>query len=179
MSEDPLPFNQECQICQELINYDDEIMRCQNPEHDHIFHEECATTWLLRGSNTCPTCREILTNEPPSINPTLNRHFSEFVPYYDYLEGRSWYINDINLQNLYITSYNPHYKYFKQFFNESYNKTTNVIEYDNFVNSINSAVNKHFEDIFEIYISERIWECNKFRKEFRYWLWWFKKFMGY
>jgi hypothetical protein len=61
---------------------------------------------------------------------------------------------DINLQNLYITSYNPHYKYFKQFFNESYNKTTNVIEYDNFVNSINSAVNKHFEDIFEIYINK-------------------------
>jgi len=61
---------------------------------------------------------------------------------------------DINLQSLYITSYNPHYKYFKQFFNESYNKTTNVIEYDNFVNSINLAVNKHFEDIFEIYINK-------------------------
>jgi hypothetical protein len=97
---DELPFNQECKICQELINAADEIMRCQNPEHDHIFHRECAITWLIRGSNTCPTCRDILTNEPPSINPTLNSHFSEFVPHYDYLEGRSWYLNDINLQNL-------------------------------------------------------------------------------
>ena len=95
-----LPFNQECTICQELINYDDEIMRCRNPEHDHIFHDECATSWLLRGHNTCPTCREILTDNPPSIYPTPNQHFSEFVPNYDYLEGRSWYVNDNNLQNL-------------------------------------------------------------------------------
>ena len=101
-----LPFNQECTICQELINYDDEIMRCRNPEHDHIFHDECATSWLLRGHNTCPTCREILTDNPPSIYPTPNQHFSEFVPNYDYLEGRSWYVNDNNLQNLLSPSIN-------------------------------------------------------------------------
>lgn len=97
---DELPFNQECQICQELINHDHQIMRCQNLEHDHIFHHECASTWLMRGSNTCPTCREILTNEPPSVYPTINRPLSEFVNRYDYLEGRSWYVDDVNLQNL-------------------------------------------------------------------------------
>jgi hypothetical protein len=100
MFEDVLPFNQECQICQELINSEDDIMRCQNQDHDHIFHHECATTWIMRGSNTCPTCREILTNEPPSVYPTMNRHFSEFIDRYDYLEGRSWYVDDPNLQNL-------------------------------------------------------------------------------
>jgi len=100
MTEDNLPFNQECQICQELINIEDQIQRCQNPDYDHIFHHHCAQSWIIRGSNTCPTCRYVLSNEPPSLYPIVNRHFSEFVPNYDYLLTRSWYLNDPSLKIL-------------------------------------------------------------------------------
>ena len=150
---DELPFNQECQICQELINHNDEIMRCRNSEHDHIFHHECANTWLLRGSNTCPTCREILTNEPPSVYPTINRPLSEFVDRYDYLEGRSWYVDDVNLQNLL--------------------ETVVAIGLGNRINALHGDLRNHLLDLYfeanisdYYYLQEKSWFVNNYKLKY-------------
>ena len=49
----------ECPVCQENMQLSTKrcLLGC-----GHVFHHKCITPWL-RGHNTCPTCREVVTNK--------------------------------------------------------------------------------------------------------------------
>ena len=49
-----------CIICTEGFNIGDVVMRL--PHCGHVFHEECALSWLTK-HNTCPYCRRELPAE--------------------------------------------------------------------------------------------------------------------
>ena len=77
-----LPFGEECMICMELINAQDEYITCTNP-HRCIFHFRCINDWLQNNpaNSSCPLCRSApmaMPILPPFVLPsplvvTLNR----------------------------------------------------------------------------------------------------------
>jgi hypothetical protein len=49
-----LSESNECQVCTEEFNKDDEIKKLNC---SHIFHKDCIKPWLCEESNKCPVCR--------------------------------------------------------------------------------------------------------------------------
>ncbi|KAL3068633.1 hypothetical protein niasHS_016039 [Heterodera schachtii] len=53
----------ECAICLDPIPRGTSVKPL--PACNHVFHEDCLSTWLQGGNNSCPICRYVIMNMPP------------------------------------------------------------------------------------------------------------------
>lgn len=70
----------ECVICIQTFQENDEISYSANPKCSHYFHYDCIAGWLIAKHSKCPICRETYLLAPDSEadtftdNSTVNPH---------------------------------------------------------------------------------------------------------
>ena len=50
-------LNSECSICLADYIIGDKITYSANEQCTHTYHKDCLIQWLVKGHNSCPTCR--------------------------------------------------------------------------------------------------------------------------
>ena len=61
----------ECVICIQTFQENDEISYSANPKCSHYFHYDCIAGWLIAKHSKCPTCRETYLLAPDSEADTF------------------------------------------------------------------------------------------------------------
>ena len=54
--------DEECSICFVEFTNDDVVTKLECNEK-HVFHEECISTWISQGKNSCPICRAPINSQ--------------------------------------------------------------------------------------------------------------------
>jgi len=54
--------DEECSIC--FVEYTEEdIVTKLDCNEKHVFHEDCISTWIKQGKNSCPICRSTINSD--------------------------------------------------------------------------------------------------------------------